>query len=101
MPPCKPIRSTAGALETAVGPEDWWRNHRPLILQTAALGPLENDQVSFAGFRVLAVKADVIEKVHYIPIQRLHQNDYRLSWEEAISTESAAASATRVVVVRG
>jgi hypothetical protein len=69
----------------------WWASHRPLLLETAALGPTEGidpagqDEVSFAGFRVLAVKSDVIESIHYIGIQRLQDNDYQLSWEDVIT----------------
>ena len=74
-------------LATAPDARGWWTEHRPLVLQTAALGPLENSQVTFSGFRVLSVKGDVIDKIHFIPTQRLHENGYRLSWEEAIKQE--------------
>ena len=74
-------------LATAPDARGWWTEHRPLVLQTAALGPLENTRCRFSGFRVLSVKADVIDKIHFVPTQRLHENGYRLSWEEAIKPE--------------
>jgi len=65
-------------------PRAWWAAHRPLILQTGALGPLENNQVSFSGFRLLSVKGDVIDKVHTISTDRLEANGYRLAFEDAV-----------------
>ena len=64
-------------------PRAWWAAHRPLVLQTGALGPMENNQVSFSGFRLLSVKGDVIDKVHSISINRLEANGYRLPLEDA------------------
>jgi len=71
-------------LSSTTNPRAWWAQHRPLVLQTGALGPLDNSQVSFTGFRVLLVKNDVIEKIHFIPTRRLEENQYRLAWEDAI-----------------
>ncbi|MFN0138996.1 MAG: hypothetical protein ACKVQW_02770 [Pyrinomonadaceae bacterium] len=68
-------------------PRAWWNEHRPLLLQTGALGPMKNNQVDFAGFRLLAIKNDVIEKIHFVSIELLEKNDYRLPWEEAIKPE--------------
>ena len=45
----------------------WWDRHRPLVLQTGALGPLENDQFSFSGFRVLTVEGGVITAIQPRP----------------------------------
>jgi hypothetical protein len=43
--------------------------------------------VSFSGFRLLSVKGDVIDKIHFVPTQRLHESGYRLPWDEAIKPE--------------
>jgi len=67
----------------------WWAEHRPLILQTGALGPMESAP-SFSGFRVLSVKNDVIEKIHFVSISKLEQNNYRLPWAEASAIEPAS-----------
>ncbi len=72
-------------LATAPDARQWWAEHRPLVLQTEALGPLKDRQMSFAGFRVLSVKGDVIDKIHFIGTQPLHERGYQLPWEEAIA----------------
>lgn len=74
-------------LATAADPRGWWAEHRPLILQTEALGPLKDRQASFAGFRLLSVKNDVIDKIHFVSTQKLHERGYRWAWEEAIKPE--------------
>ena len=71
-------------LSQAADPRAWWATHRPLVLQTAPLGPVENNQVSFSGFRLLSVKSDVIEKVHTISIGRLEAHGYRLALDDAV-----------------
>ena len=74
----------ATPLASAADPKAWWTEHRPLVLQTGALGPLDNTQVSFTGFRVVMVKKDVIDKIHFVSTERLEASQYRLPWEEAI-----------------
>ncbi|AOY57244.1 RICIN domain-containing protein [Desulfococcus multivorans] len=71
-------------LSSSPDPRAWWSEHRPLVLQTGALGPLENSQISFTGFRILSVKNDVIDRIHFISTAKLETNQYRLAWEEAI-----------------
>ena len=71
-------------LSTAPDPRAWWAGHRPLVLQTGALGALDNSQVSFSGFRLLMVKNNTIEKIHFISTDRLEASNYRLPFEEAI-----------------
>lgn len=73
-------------LSAAADPRAWWSEHRPLVLQTGPLGPLKSLSF-FSGFRVLAVKNNVIDKVHFVPIERLEASQYRLSWDEAIRPE--------------
>ena len=74
----------ADPLSHSPDPRAWWAAHRPLVLQTGALGPMENNQVSFSGFRLLSVKGDVIDKVHTISTDRLEANGYRLALEAAV-----------------
>ena len=75
-------------LATAADPRAWWDEHRLLVLQTGALGPMENFQVSFSGFRLLRVKGDVIDKIHFIPIERLARNSYRMALEDAVRVDA-------------
>lgn len=67
----------------------WWQAHRPLVLQTGALGPLDTAQVSFSGFRLLAVKNNLVEKVHFLSSERLERAGWRLPWEAAIAPAPA------------
>ncbi len=62
----------------------WWVARRPLVLQTAALGPRENSDLSFTGWRVLRIANNVIDKIDVVAIERLERSDYRLAWEDAI-----------------
>jgi hypothetical protein len=77
-------------LATATDARAWWSEHRPLVLQCEAYGPLKDREVSFAGFRVLSVKNDVIDKIHLVRTQRLHESGYQLPWEDAIKPDSTA-----------
>lgn len=74
----------ADPLAAAPDAPAWWDRHRPLVLQTGALGPLENDQFSFSGFRVLTVEGGVITAVSHVPMARLHDAGYRLPWPDAV-----------------
>jgi hypothetical protein len=78
----------ATPLSSSPDPRAWWAEHRPLVLQTGALGPLDNSQVSFTGFRVLSVKNDVIDRIHFVSTERLEASQYRLPWEDAIRPEN-------------
>ena len=73
-------------LNAAPDPRAWWPEHRPLVLQTGAYGPLKVLD-DFAGFRVLQVKNDIIDKIHFVPTGRLEENNYQLAWEEAIRVQ--------------
>src|SRR4029077_3745260 len=79
----------ADPLSSAPNPRAWWDEHRPLVLQTGALGPVESRQVSFSGFRVLTVTENVIEKIHFISTRKLEANGYRLDFAKAIEAEPA------------
>jgi hypothetical protein len=59
------------ALNRSANPAAWWQQHRPLVMQTGGLGPLENLQrasdalPTFQGIRLLTIKNDVIAKIEY------------------------------------
>jgi len=74
-------------LATAADPRSWWAEHRPLVLQTEALGPFKNGDAVLGGFRLLSVKNDVIEKIHLVSIETLHAANYRIDWNEVIKPD--------------
>lgn len=70
----------------------WWISHRPLIVETAALGPLDRSQrvvgstrpsVSFMGFRYFGVRSGVIHNAVYIALRELRENSFVMPWESA------------------
>ncbi len=79
----------ADPLATAADPAAWWERHKPLQLQTGALGLWENDQVSFSGFRLLTVRGDVIQQVHFLPRERLDANGWSMSLADAAAPPAA------------
>jgi hypothetical protein len=65
-------------LSSAPDPRAWWAQHRPLVLQSGALGPckkltgLDKKLIGrFEGFRLLSVKANVIDKISFISIAKV------------------------------
>lgn len=76
-------------LNSAHNPHAWWERHRPLIMQTAALGPIDTNQrmampnVSFQGFRFFSVEDNVISKMHYVTLADLRRREF-----SALSSES-------------
>lgn len=77
------VRPYADPLATTPDPRAWWEAHKPLLLQTGALGLWENDQVSFSGFRLVVVKSDIIDKVHFLARERLDAAGWNLTLEQA------------------
>jgi hypothetical protein len=71
-------------LVDAVDKSAWWNEHRPLMVQTAALGPMENNQVSFSGFRLVTVRSDVIQNIDFISSERLELNQFRMPLADAV-----------------
>lgn len=63
-------------------PAAWWESHRPLVLQTGALGPISGLR-EYAGFRVVEVADNVIKRISRVPIERLEQSGWTLDWETA------------------
>jgi hypothetical protein len=70
----------ATPLNSAADPRAWWEQHRPLVMQTAALGPIDTNQraevpnASFQGFRVLSVQGNTISKISYVTLAELRQD---------------------------
>ncbi|MBK9035573.1 MAG: hypothetical protein IPL61_30670 [Myxococcales bacterium] len=71
---------------------DWWHDHRPLFVQTAALGPLEHTQQvergekprpTFQGFRVLLVERNLIRASHVVRASEIKDPTVPLPWEPA------------------
>jgi predicted MPP superfamily phosphohydrolase len=74
-------------LSEAPDPKAWWDGHRPVVLQTAALGPQEDSQVTFSGFRLLRVRGNVISKVFQVPVQRLEEHGWALPLDQAVAPD--------------
>lgn len=69
----------------------WWARHRPLIVETAALGPRDHNQrvtgstkpsTSFQGFRYFGVNDNVIRRSHYVVLDELRSHDFEMPWEK-------------------
>ena len=68
------------SLNAATDKKDWWEKHRPLLAQTAALGPIDQMQriipdqhgisgrpnASFQGLRHIKVQANKISGMKYV-----------------------------------
>jgi len=80
-------------LDKSADPVTWWRDHRPLIMQTGAVGPREErsnsrhvsgkakPDPSFQGFRILTVAFDTINAIHYVTLENLRARQFNLPWE--------------------
>jgi hypothetical protein len=68
----KPYPKTLDSQVNNAQCRSWWQNARPLLVQTAALGPSkymrvpEESQPDFRGCRLITVASDTIEKIHYV-----------------------------------
>jgi hypothetical protein len=96
-----PVRRTffdipqyANPLNSSSDPRSWWRDHRPLVLQTSALGPIDPRQrfspfelvwqtvnVTFQGFRFIQVRANSIARIRYVTMAELRRNGFLMPWE--------------------
>ena len=63
----------AQPLSKATDIPGWWSRHRPLILETAAVGPTESNTrgtelpgPSFQGYRVIQVAGRHIVSIHHV-----------------------------------
>jgi hypothetical protein len=85
----------AAPLNDAIDKRQWWKDHRPVFLQTGALGPIESrsntrretapapprPDISFSGFRFLTVAGPSIESIHYTRMAELRQQALTTPWE--------------------
>lgn len=74
-------------LNGSADPAGWWARHRPLLLQTGALGPRENTEITFSGFRLLTVRGNVIQRLHFVPIERLERHGFALTPADAVRVD--------------
>ena len=63
----------ADPLDQATDPRAWWDKHKPLRLQTGAVGLWENQEVSFSGFRLIRLRDNVIERIDFVSRIRLDE----------------------------
>jgi hypothetical protein len=78
-------------LNSSQNPKKWWNERRPILAQTAALGPMKvsrrkaNNKTKpgpdFQGFRVIFVRNNVIPKMRYVSLRKLRKNDFVMPWE--------------------
>ncbi len=77
---------------------NWWEHHRPLLLQTASIGPTDFNQrknreinptppnPTFQGFRLISVNNNKISRIRYATLNELRANNYRMPWENLVVT---------------
>lgn len=76
----------ARPLSDATDPAQWWRDHQPVVVQTAALGPASNTRrdkdtnenapgPNFQGFRIIEIADNVIRSVRYITMDLLRSGN--------------------------
>lgn len=88
------VPRNAQTLNEAVDVGTWWDAHRPLLLQTAALGPIDQSQrldrsksqpprpnPTFRGFRFISVENNAMTKIRYVRLPELQSRNFRLDWE--------------------
>jgi hypothetical protein len=72
-------------LNDSSDPRQWWIDHRPVLIQTAALGPLDHNQriqlpspsarplPTFQGCRIARVERNSISRIDYLTVSELRQ----------------------------
>ncbi len=81
----------ADPLDKAADKQAWWNKHRPLIVQTAALGPFDTPEADFCGFRLISIKNNRIDTMQFCSINVLHGFNYVCPWEQAIGLPAPSA----------
>ncbi|MCF2505312.1 metallophosphoesterase [Dyadobacter sp. CY107] len=74
----KPNKSTLNSLQTSLASVLFWEAYKPLLIQTAALGPSEylrspEKQPDFRGCRLISVKDDIISNIRYVTNNAINQ----------------------------
>ncbi|HVG13250.1 MAG TPA: metallophosphoesterase, partial [Flavisolibacter sp.] len=83
-------------LNKSSNPKNWWLQHRPLMMQTGALGssgnnrkdPSVNKEIpepNFSGVRLVTVKNNVIAKMRYLLMADIRKHNFKLPWEPSRS----------------
>jgi hypothetical protein len=79
------ISPNPDTLQAAADKKSWWAKHRPLVLQTSCLGPIDFNQrtqldedkenikphVPLRGIRLLKVNDNVLTEIHYLDIEEI------------------------------
>ena len=65
--------------------------HKPLRLQTGAVGLWENQEVSFSGFRLIRLRDNVIERIDFVSRIRLDESGWSASLAEVTAPRPAFA----------
>lgn len=64
-------------LDRSQNPKEWWDKHKPLFIQGAPLGPMDNRQRStypepnFQGCKLITVKNNVIHRIVQVPTHQI------------------------------
>lgn len=78
-------------LDRATDKAGWWNKHRPLLLQTGAMGPRDTPDVAFNGFRLLSIKNNHIDTIRFVSIDELNRRGYVWPWEEVLQRPARPA----------
>lgn len=83
-------------LNTAHDKAAWWSQHRPLLVETAALGPLgsgSNDRHEpgkrkpnpiFQGFRLITVSGKNISSIRYLILPEVRAHNFEMPFEKEV-----------------
>ena len=88
----------------------WWAQRRPLIMETAALGPIgsgSNDRAEagkhkpkpiFQGFRIVSVTGKNISSIRYVTLRDLRDHNFEMPFEKEVAPGSPLKPIGGVVV---
>jgi len=88
----------------------WWAQHRPLLVQTAALGPIgsgSNDRREpgkrkpnpiFQGFRLITVSGKNISSIRYLILPEVRAHNFEMPFEKEVAPGSPLKPIGGVVV---
>jgi hypothetical protein len=88
------VPAYSSPLNDSANPSQWWKDRSPIIMETAALGPMEanlrpstaSEQRDypgpcFQGFRLIQIENNVISKIRYVELPVLRDNNFKMPWE--------------------
>jgi hypothetical protein len=97
-------------LNSAPDKAAWWAQRRPLIMETAALGPIgsgSNDRAEagkhkpkpiFQGFRIVSVTGKNISSIRYVTLRDLRAHNFEMPFEKEVAPGSPLKPIGGVVV---